>query len=366
MDVTAAWVNPQDLLDGATGLVPSSVPDVLVHLVFAIFVLVFGWYLSKVVVRLAGRTVAQHIQRPSVTRTVLRGIRISVLVLAVVVAAAILGVQGPEILVSVGVISAVVAVVLAPLIGSLIHGVFIISDRPFEIGDMIEVTDEGHIGFVEDITIRYTKIFTLENTLIVIPNSEVHTRDVINYSAEDERTRLSVDFEITYESDLEAARRHAERATRTVDGVISGGPAIRIGSARYAAAPTCDILEYADHGVHLQVRFWVDRPYTQTAVRSTVQAAIRRRFLEHGIEFAYPHTHHVFDDTSGIAQVAVGDGTWSSERTETSGTETETPATRRSDPPATSQTDPPETSESDAHSGSKATPAETGKDDGEE
>ncbi|RQG95693.1 mechanosensitive ion channel family protein [Natrarchaeobius oligotrophus] len=288
------------------GILPDTFPHAT-ELALALVVLVVGWFLSKLVVRFAGRTVARRIERPSVTRTVLRGVRAAVLFATLVVVAAILGLSGGDILLQVTVVSAVIAVVLAPLVGSLINGIFILTDRPYEIGDMIEITDEGHRGFVEDITIRYTKIFTLQNTFIVIPNSEIQERDVINYSAEDERTRLSVEFEITYESDLGAARRHAERAARSVDEVIAGGPDIRIGSARYAAAPTCTIQEYADDGIVLELFFWIKRPYKQTLVRSAVQSAVRERFLEHDVQFAYPHRHHVFDETSGVARTTIGE-----------------------------------------------------------
>ncbi|WIV66732.1 mechanosensitive ion channel family protein [Natrialbaceae archaeon AArc-T1-2] len=295
-----------ELGDEIESLLPYSPPGWLVDLGLAIAVLVAGWYLSKLVVRLTGRTVAQRIDRPSVTRTVLRGVRISVLILAVLVAADVLvGIGGVEILLSVTVISAVVGVVLAPLVASLINGFFILTDRPFEIGDMIEIVDEGHRGFVEDITIRYTKVFTLDNTFIVVPNSEIHERDVINYSAEDERTRVSVQFEVTYESDVETARKLAERAARNVDTVISGGPDIRIGSARYGAAPTCLIEEYGEDGILLTLRFWIKHPFRLLAVRSAVQERIRKRYADADVEFAYPHRHHVFDETSGRARVGV-------------------------------------------------------------
>ncbi|QLG47739.1 mechanosensitive ion channel family protein [Natrinema halophilum] len=288
-------------------MLPGDVPPDVIELVLALVVLVVGWYLSKLAVRFAGRTVARRIERPSVTRTVLRGVRLAVFLWAGTIAAGIIGVGNTQILLSVTVISAVVAIVLAPLVGSLINGLYVLADRPYEIGDMIEVTDAGHRGFVEDITIRYTKIFTLQNSFIVIPNSEIHARDVINYSAEDERTRISVGFEITYESDLEAARRAAERAARNVDNVISGGPDIRIGSARYVAAPNCLIREYGDHGVVLDVYFWIKHPYKQAVARSAVQEAIGTRFAELDVEFAYPHRHHVFDGTSGVARLAVDD-----------------------------------------------------------
>ncbi|WP_408960064.1 mechanosensitive ion channel family protein [Natrinema sp. 74] len=286
---------------------PGNVPLDVVKAALALIVLAAGWYLSQLVVRLVGRAVARRIERPSVTRTVLRGVRLTVLLWAATVAAGIVGVGDTQILLSVTVISAVIAIVLAPLVGSLINGLYVLADRPYEIGDMIEVTDAGHRGFVEDITIRYTKIFTLQNSFIVIPNSEIHARDVINYSAEDERTRISVGFGITYECDLEAACQAAERAARGVDDVISGGPDIRIGSARYAAAPNCIIREYGDHGIILDLYFWMKHPYKQAVVRSAVQRAIGERFADLDVEFAYPHHHHVFDETSGVARLAVDD-----------------------------------------------------------
>lgn len=304
-EATDEVINESVAADRLEGVLPVSVNEFMISLVLAVIVLVVGWYLSKLAVRLTGRTVARRIERPSVTRTVLRGVRAGVLLLTLLIVAAILGVGELQILLSVGVFSAVVGIILAPLIGSLINGLFILTDRPFEIGDMIEIVDEGHRGFVEDITIRYTKIFTLNNTFIVIPNSEIHTRDVINYSAEDERTRVSVRLDVTYESDLEEARKLAERATRGVEGVITGGPNIRIGSARYPAAPRCYIEEYGDDGIALVVRFWAKHPYKLLAVKSDVQKQIGERFAEAGIEFAYPHRHHVFDDDSGRARVTV-------------------------------------------------------------
>ncbi|GAB3025786.1 mechanosensitive ion channel family protein [Natronobiforma cellulositropha] len=279
-------------------------PEGVGSLVLALVVLAIGWYLSKLVVRLTARTVAQRVERPSVTRTILRGIRAIILGVTLLVVATILF-DGFELLLSVTVFSAVVGVILAPLVGSFVNGLFVLADRPYEIGDMIELPDAGHRGFVEDITIRYTKIFTLENTFIVIPNSEIRERDVINYSAEDERTRVPIQFEVTYESDIDQARRLAVRAASAADDVITGGPDIRIGSARYSAAPTCDIDEYGDSGVLLTLRFWVKHPYRLLGARSAVQEELWTRLADADVEFAYPHTHHVFDGTSGTARVRV-------------------------------------------------------------
>jgi small-conductance mechanosensitive channel len=173
---------------------------------------------------------------------------------------------------------------------------------------MIEL-DDGTRGFVDEITIRYTKIFTLDNTFLVIPNSTIRERDVVNFSAEDERTRLSLDLLVTYEGDLDAARNLTERAAAEVDDVLEGGPDIRVGNARYPARPRCLIASYADDGVLLRLRYWATKPYRIPAIRSEVQAKIWDRLGEtDAVEFAYPHQHLVFDETSGSASVSVERG----------------------------------------------------------
>ncbi|MFC4987178.1 mechanosensitive ion channel family protein [Saliphagus infecundisoli] len=306
-----AGVPLQTETETATGeggnALPNWVADSAGEVLFALIVLLAGWYLSKVAVRLAGRTVAQRISRPSVTRMVLRGVRGSVLFFTVMLVVTILF-DGFEAVVSVAVFSAVIGIVLAPLVGSFINGLFVLADQPYEIGDMVEIADAGHQGFVEDITIRYTKITTLDNTFMVVPNAEIRTRDVINYSAEDERTRLGISFEVTYESDVDLARTQAEQAARSVEEVIGGGPDIRVGSARYPAGPRCYIDEYAASGMRLTLRYWITSPYKLLAARSKVQERIRERYADADVEIAYPHTHHVFDETSGSPRVRLDDG----------------------------------------------------------
>jgi small-conductance mechanosensitive channel len=206
----------------------------------------------------------------------------------------------------------VIGVILAPIVGSVISGVFLLADQPYEIGDMIELTETGQRGFVDDITLRYTKIFTLDNTFLVIPNGNIRDRDVVNYSAEDTRLRDSLEVLITYESDLEAARERMAASARAVEGVISGGPNIRVGGARYPAAPQSLIASFDDNGILLRLRYWVQEPYRLPTVRSQIQTEIWDAFEGEDVEIAYPHSHLVFDETSGQLEVSA-DGNRGSE-----------------------------------------------------
>jgi small conductance mechanosensitive channel len=291
-------------------------PQWLVRLGLAILVLIVAWYTSKLVVRLLTRRVARRFRRPSVVQSVLGSVRTAIMLVAVFVAAGITGfLRVGDLVLSATVLTAAIGLVLAPIITSVVNGLLILADQPYEVGDMVEFVDStnstqtGHQGFVEDITLRHTKIFTLDNTFIVVPNSSMRDQDVINYSAEDPRTRLRLDVLVTYEGNLREARDLIERAARQVDIVVSGGPDIRVGSARYPAAPTCYINEFGDDGVLLTLRYWAREPYKILAVRSQVQENVWAALEDADVEMAYPHTHLLFDETSGELPVSLtGDG----------------------------------------------------------
>lgn len=288
-----------------TELFPAWVPEGVLNFGASIVVLLFAYLLTRLLIALFGRRIAQRFRRPSLTRTVIRGVRVGVFILAFLAILNIYGFKLSDIALSVTVFSAVVGVVLAPIVGSIISGVFLLADQPYEIGDMIELEDTGTNGFVEDITLRYTKIFTLDNTFIVIPNGTIRDRDVINYSAEDPRMRMRLDITVTYEGDLDEARELIESAARKVDIVIEGGPDIRVGAARYPAAPTCYIDRFGDHGVNLALRYWIKEPYKLLAARSKVQTNVWSALEDADVEIAYPHSHLHFDDTTGQLEVAM-------------------------------------------------------------
>ncbi|MEF8775040.1 MAG: mechanosensitive ion channel family protein [Haloarculaceae archaeon] len=302
----AATVTPSEGPIPRPAWLPDWVPGWLPDFVATIVVVVLAWVVARLLVRLFNRRIARRYGRPSITRTLLRGIRIGVYVIALLAILRIHGLDLGNIALSVTVFSAVIGVVLAPIIGSYISGMFLLADQPYEIGDMVELPDRNQRGFVEDITLRYTKIFTVDNTFVVIPNGSIRERDVINFSAEDPRTRRSIEVLVTYESDLEEARERIENAARQVDSVIGGGPDIRIGASRYPASPQCLVSSFATNGVLLKLRYWVSEPYRLPTIRSQVQREIDAALADVDVEYAYPHSHLVFDDTSGEIRVVAG------------------------------------------------------------
>lgn len=271
----------------------------------AVTVVIVAWIGTKLLAIRIRPGLERRLLRPTTANLVIGTTRVAIILVALVPFAGLIGFQPGNVLLSFTVISAVAGVILAPVARSYVSGLFILLNRPYEVDDMIELVDEEERGYVDDVTLGYTKIFTLENSFLVIPNETMRERDVRNLSAEDERSRVSIDVVVTYEGDLEEACSLLERAARDADGVIEGGPRISVGRSRFPAGPTAFVREFADHGVVLDLRLWVDEPYLPAKVRSDVRRNVFAAFTDADVEFAYPHTHHVFDETSGHARVVL-------------------------------------------------------------
>ena len=277
--------------------------------ILAVSILLVSWYGAKLLSSLIRPQFVKQVPRVSVAETLLSVFRAIVMVIALFTVANVLGYEPENVLLSVTVLTAAIAYILAPLLGSLVNGLFVLVNRPYEVGDLIELEDTDQLGYIREITLRYTKIHTLENTTLLIPNDSIHTRDVINYSEGDERSWLSVEFAVTYESDLETALDEAERAVSDIEAVVEGGPSIRMGGNRYPAAPTAFVTSFLDRGARIELKFWVFEPYHPKRVRSQVFRVLSRELAGSDISLAYPRTHHVFDETSGEATVSFNGST---------------------------------------------------------
>ena len=272
------------------------VPGWAVRTGLALAVLLVAWRGSRLLVEALREPVARRVHRRSLSLAVVRGVRIVVLILSAFVALGVYGVGPGRLGLAAAILLAGAGAVLTPFIRAFVDGLSVLSDNAYEIGDMVELPDIGHRGFIELITLRYTKIYTLDNTFLVVPNEQAQNRDIVNRSADDPRTWLSLDLLVTYESDIAQARAIAERAAEGVDGVVAGGRNIRIGSARYASAPTCVVESFAENGVALRLFYWVESPYAQLPVRSAILENVRAGFADANVELAYPHTRAVFDE----------------------------------------------------------------------
>lgn len=153
-------------------------------------------------------------------------------------------------------------------------GVLILMLKPFEVGDYIIEATNGHEGVVKEIQIFYTKLCTIDNKNIVIPNGMLTNNSLVNASARDER-QLDLKLSISYESDLKMAKKVIEDLIRS-DKAILLDKDIKV-----------FVDELGDSSVVLGARAWVkNEDYWNTRWRLLEE--IKLALDENEIDIPYP------------------------------------------------------------------------------
>ena len=165
-------------------------------------------------------------------------------------------------------------------LSNLIAGVLLILDRPFEVGDRIEVwtapKNSATWGDVVDIGLRATKIRTTDNIVIVIPNNEIMMRDIINYTAITEEIRVRIPIGIAYEADIKKAKEIICEISFELDWVMK------------EPAPKVVVKSFGDSAVNLEARIWISDPRRRMDTISHVTDRVKETFDKAGIEIPYP------------------------------------------------------------------------------
>ncbi|MDN6309429.1 MAG: mechanosensitive ion channel family protein [Flavobacteriaceae bacterium] len=105
-----------------------------------------------------------------------------------------------------GVMTVIIGFASQEALSNVVGGLFIISFKPFKIGDIIELSD-ANMGTVSDITLRHTVIRNFDNQMIVIPNAIINKERLVNYNLNDKKACKRLEIDIAYDSDIDVARQ---------------------------------------------------------------------------------------------------------------------------------------------------------------
>jgi small-conductance mechanosensitive channel len=161
-------------------------------------------------------------------------------------------------------------------IADAISGFIILVDRPFRIGDRIEIQGVGTWGDVTDIGLRTTRIRTRDNRMVIVPNSVIGANQVVNYTYPDPRYRIETHVDIAYDTDIETARQVIIEAMKKVEGVLPDKPI----DALYN--------EMGDFAMIFRVRWWIESYVDTRRVIDRVHTALQNALDEAGIESPFP------------------------------------------------------------------------------
>jgi small-conductance mechanosensitive channel len=177
------------------------------------------------------------------------------------------------------------------LIANFVAGIFILKDKPFEVGDYVEWS--GNSGIVRDIQLRVTKLDTFDNEQVTVPNSDLANSAVTNPVANDTR-RVTFDFGIDYEANIDEARAIILGEAVDIEGVLTD------------PEPTAPVTGLGDSAVVLNARVWVNPAETGAGpVKFELVERVKERFDEEDIGMPYPHRQIVGSlDVNSVEPVA--------------------------------------------------------------
>ena len=164
---------------------------------------------------------------------------------------------------------------LQKVVSNLVSGIIILLDKSVKPGDVISLNDT--FGWINALGARYVSITTRDGKEYLIPNEDLITGQVVNWSHSNEFVRLDIFFGTAYADDPHAVRRIAVEAALSVTRVLNDRP------------PVCHIVGFGDSSVDYILRFWISDPTGGlTNIRGNVYLALWDAFKANGISIPFP------------------------------------------------------------------------------
>lgn len=172
-------------------------------LILGIVVLVIGWKLIKLLNRIMSRAYARHKVDPSLQQFLHSLIDILMKVLLFVTVMGIIGIQMTSFIALLGAAGVAIGMALQGTLQNFAGGVIILLLKPFKVGDFIE--QGSYAGFVESIQIFNTTLRTYDGRHVVVPNTELATKSLVNHFDQPQR-RVAIDVGLAYGQSVEKAK----------------------------------------------------------------------------------------------------------------------------------------------------------------
>ena len=164
---------------------------------------------------------------------------------------------------------------LQKVVSNLVSGVIILLDKSIKPGDVISLGST--FGWIEALGARYVSVVTRDGKEYLIPNEDLITGQVVNWSHSNDFVRLDIHFGTAYHDDPHLVRRIAIEAAQSVGRVLSKKP------------PVCHIIGFGDSSVDYVLRFWIEDPTGGlTNIRGNVYLALWDAFQTHDISIPFP------------------------------------------------------------------------------
>lgn len=231
---------------------------------------------------------------PSTRLMLTKSVNIALIFMVTLVALNSVGIDLSALALLSGAIGVGIGFGLQKIVGNFISGLILLSDKSVKPGDVVQLADV--YGFVKHMGGRCVTVVTRDEKEYLIPNEDLITQQVINWSHSSRKIRIKVPVGISYNADPHKAIELMEKAVHGIERVLSN------------PAPKCLLVGFGDNSVDLQLRFWIRDPQNGVAnITSQVMLKVWDILKENDIEIPYPQRDVHLDAESALRIVHVSE-----------------------------------------------------------
>ncbi len=182
------------------------------------------------------------------------------------------GINTGSVLASLGIAGLTIGFAARDAFSNLISGILIFLDRPFVIGDLVEI--DGHYGRVEQITLRSTRIITSDGKMLAVPNSDIINKTVASYT-NFPHLRLDIGVTVGVNEDL-------NRARQILLNIVKDDP-----EYLQEPVPRVVVQQLNDYNVALELQAWIKNERAHVQMRSELREKVFTTFNEAGVDMPF-------------------------------------------------------------------------------
>jgi small-conductance mechanosensitive channel len=257
----------------------------IVWLIFSFFLLFF--FAGKVKRVLVRKIFPRYNLDVGVGESVGTIIKYVLLIIGVIVIFQSTGIDLSSVGVMIGALGVGIGFGLQNVTNNFISGLIILFERPVKVGDRVEL--EGLEGNIVKIAPRATTIVTNDNIAVIVPNSDLINKRVVNWSHNNRQVRINVPVGVSYKEDPDYVRKLLIAAAKRNSGILE------------YPAPYVRFEEYGESSLNFNLQVWTDQFSDKPKIlRSELYYDVFRSFREHGIEIPFPQRDvHIIPLESG-------------------------------------------------------------------
>src|SRR6478609_1747679 len=211
---------------------------------------------------------------PSIQVLLVKMIRMGLMVIAVAIAVSAVGINLSALAVFSGAVGVGIGIGLQKIVANFISGIILLADKSVKPGDLVTIGD--NTGRISAMKTRYISVAAGDGREFLIPNEDLVTQKVVNWTYTDKNTLVKVLFSTNYDADPRLVCKLAVEIAAAAPRAIKNKP------------PNCILTEFAEAGMKFSLTFWIADPDGMDNVKSDVMLALWDAFKREGIRVPYP------------------------------------------------------------------------------